>query len=214
MDEGPEGTQTCSPDCHRRGVRQIAASGAHTCAILWEGEVKCWGVNASGQLGLGDRDVRGLDLEEMGANLPAVDLGPGRIAKDIAVGSAHTCAILDDDSLKCWGDNEFGPLGLGDTEDRGDEPGEMGLNLPTVDLGPGRTARTVVTGQNYTCALLDDNSVKCWGRSWYLGLGDFSDHRGDKPNEMGANLEAVALGPAHTLALQYTIPASSSRGAP
>jgi MYXO-CTERM domain-containing protein len=46
----------------------------------------------------------------------------------------HTCAKLDDASLKCWGWNGIGQLGLGDTLDRGDEPGEMGDALPPVDL--------------------------------------------------------------------------------
>ena len=58
-------------------------------------------------------------------------------ARAVAVGSAHTCALLDDDKVKCWGRNDFGQLGLGDTANRGDDPGEMGDNLPAVDLGRG-----------------------------------------------------------------------------
>ena len=58
-----------------------------------------------------------------------------------------TCAILDDDSLKCWGSGYNGILGLGDTEIRGDDANEMGDNLPTVDLGTGRTATSVSVGQ-------------------------------------------------------------------
>ena len=43
-------------------------------------------------------------------------------------------------TLKCWGYNFYGQLGLGDTNDRGDQGGEMGDSLPSVDLGSGRTA--------------------------------------------------------------------------
>ena len=50
-------------------------------------------------------------------------------------GVGYACAILDDKSLKCWGSNYSGQLGLGDTNNRGDAPGEMGDNLPAVDLG-------------------------------------------------------------------------------
>ena len=125
--------------------------------------VKCWGGNYNGQLGLGDTNSRGDESNEMGDNLPAVNLGTGRTAKAIATGELHTCALLDDDSVKCWGGNHRGQLGLGDTNSRGDESNEMGDNLPAVNLGTGRTAKAIATGGYHTCALLDNDSVKCWG---------------------------------------------------
>lgn len=77
-------------------------------------------------------------------------------------------------------------LGLGDTSPRGDGPNEMGDNLPAVSLGAGKTAVAIAAGSDYTCALLNDGSVKCWGANAWgeLGLGDTSK-RGDGPNEMG-----------------------------
>ena len=59
----------------------------------------------------------------------------GRTAKSLALGDRHTCVVLDNDSVKCWGLNDGGILGLGDTVLRGDQPGEMGDSLPAVDLG-------------------------------------------------------------------------------
>ena len=53
----------------------------------------------------------------------------------ICSSGGYTCALLDDKSLKCWGGNYNGQLGLGDTNNRGDASGEMGDNLPVVDLG-------------------------------------------------------------------------------
>jgi alpha-tubulin suppressor-like RCC1 family protein len=70
----------------------------------------------------------------MGATLPPVDLGLGRTALQLTAGSAHTCARLDDGTVKCWGRNVEGQLGLGDNQDRGDGPGEMGAALPAVQL--------------------------------------------------------------------------------
>jgi alpha-tubulin suppressor-like RCC1 family protein len=77
---------------------------------------------------------RGDAAGEMGDNLLAVGLGNGRTATSIRAGALHTCALLDDSSLKCWGRNDSGQLGLGDTNHRGDVAGEMGDNLPVVDV--------------------------------------------------------------------------------
>ena len=177
----------------------VSTSGSHTCAVLADGRVKCWGHGGGGTLGLGDTEHRGDEPGEMGDALPAVDLGAGRTATSVVAGSGQTCAILDTGQLKCWGLNFDGNLGLGDTEHRGDEPGEMGDALSTVDLGSGRTALDVAIGAWHTCALLDNGQVKCWGSPLYgtLGLGD-DETRGDEPGEMGDALPAVDLGPGRT----------------
>ena len=187
-----------------RTAREITTGNDHTCARLDAGTLPCWGYNGDGQLGLGDNRHRGGNPFEMGSNLPAVDLGPGRTALQITAGSFHTCARLDNFSVKCWGQNNFGQLGLGDTMNRGDHSGEMGSNLSAVDLGPGRTALQITAGSFHTCARLDDGTAKCWGRNQLgqLGLGD-TTNRGDKAGQMGKNLPAVDLGPDRT-ALQVT----------
>ena len=60
--------------------------------------------------------------------------------------------------------------------------------------GSGTTATANPAGYQVTCAVLNDNSVKCWGHNLLgeLGIGD-AVHRGDGPNEMGDNLPAVPL---------------------
>ncbi len=178
-----------------RTATALATGQSHTCAILDSGAVKCWGYNAYGQLGYGDTSDRGDGASEMGSNLPTVDLGNGRTATAIAAGYHHTCAVLDDGTVKCWGRNNFGQLGYGDTQDRGDGASEMGNNLPTVALGAGRTAKRITAGFYHTCAILDDGSAKCWGQNNYgqLGQGD-TNNRGDAAGEMGDNLPAIALG--------------------
>lgn len=178
-----------------RSAVQVAAGFYHACALLDNAEVKCWGRNDFGELGLGDTDDRGDGSGEMGNALPPVDLGSLGTPIQLAAGSSHTCALLDNGQVKCWGLNEYGQLGLGDDEHRGDEPNEMGSFLPTVDLGTGRSAVQLVAGHYHTCALLDNEQIKCWGRNFYgqLGLGD-TDDRGDAANEMGNNLPQVAVG--------------------
>ncbi|MBI4668472.1 MAG: hypothetical protein HY747_04695, partial [Elusimicrobia bacterium] len=127
-------------------VSTITAGGYHTCALLDDNTVKCWGGNQYGSLGLGDTSARGVGPNEMSDNLPVVSLGSGRTAKAIAIGLYQTCALLDDNTVKCWGYNWDGELGLGDTYTRGDDAGEVGDNLPAVSLGSGRTAKAVIAG--------------------------------------------------------------------
>jgi len=141
-------------------VVEVAAGSYHTCARLEDGAtraVKCWGWNDYGQLGLGDVNDQGDQGGEMGSSLRAVQLGTGRSAMALALGSSHSCALLDDASVKCWGDNYRGQLGLGDTLDRGNEGGEMDDSLPAVDLG-GAVVQ-IVAGYYHTCALLDDGQL-------------------------------------------------------
>ena len=114
---------------------QVALGADFSCALFPGGRVKCWGQNLSGQLGLGDTLDRGDQPGEMGDNLPFVELGTGATVTSLAVGFEHSCALLQDGRVKCWGVNLNGCLGLGDKAIRGDEPGEMGDKLPAVDLG-------------------------------------------------------------------------------
>ncbi len=173
-----------------RTVQQVASGGHFTCAILDDGSVKCWGKNDQGDLGLGDTENRGDQANEMGDSLPTVSLGTGRTAKTIAGGDQHACAILDDGSLKCWGYNADGELGLGDTNNRGDQANEMGDNLPAVSLGTGRSAVALALGAVDTCVLLDDASVKCWGYNYGAG---------GAPSTMGDNLAPLSLGTGLTV---------------
>lgn len=182
-----------------RTATQIAAANTflsgHSCVILDNGQLKCWGQNNNGQLGLGDTENRGDQVGEMGVNLPAVDLGTGLTASKVALGAGHSCALLNTGQVKCWGLNDLGQLGLGDNLARGDQPGEMGDNLPAVNLGAGRTAVDIAAGGSHSCAVLDTGRIKCWGNnSWgQLGLGDMNS-RGDQAGEMGDALPAVDLG--------------------
>jgi alpha-tubulin suppressor-like RCC1 family protein len=163
----------------------IASGWAHNCVVLDDGSVKCWGRNDYGQLGLGAPGTRGDDAGEMGAALSTVDLGTNRTALAVAAGEGHSCALLDDHSVKCWGRNDFGQLGLNDTMSRGLDTSELGDSLDPVFLGTGRTAVAIAADSDHTCALLDDDTLRCWGlnSSGQLGYGDV-DSRGDDMDEM------------------------------
>jgi alpha-tubulin suppressor-like RCC1 family protein len=174
---------------------QVASGESHTCALVEGGKVKCWGLNNAGQLGLGDTQSRGNQPGQMGQSLPAVDLGTGLTATAIAVGGNHTCALLSNATVKCWGYNANGQLGQGDTMNRGDMPGQMGNNLIAINLGTNAVPQAVVAGGNHTCALLAGGKVKCWGFNniGQLALAD-KVNRGDAPNQMGDALPFARLG--------------------
>ncbi|MFM7900094.1 MAG: hypothetical protein ACKO97_14165, partial [Actinomycetota bacterium] len=136
----------------------------------------------------------------MGDALGAVALGTGRTANSISSGTSHTCALLDNNTVKCWGNGASGRLGSGATTSLGDAAGEMGDNLVAVDLGTGRTAKAISVGDAHSCAVLDNNTVKCWGSgsSGRLGYGATAS-LGDEANEMGDALSVVALGTGRTV---------------
>jgi E3 ubiquitin-protein ligase HERC3 len=182
-----------------RSVRAAASGQSHSCVILDDGRLKCFGANNNGQLGQGDMSNRGDGPGEMGDSLAAVSLGTGRNATAVACGWYHSCVILDDGQLKCFGYNNYGQLGQGDTINRGDGPGEMGDSLAAVSLGTGRNATAVACGGYHSCVILDDGRLKCFGYNSYgqLGQGDTSN-RGDGPGEMGDSLAAVSLGTGRT----------------
>ena len=183
-------------------VGAIEAGDTHTCAIVLDGlGVKCWGNNHYGQLGYGDLLSRGGggSAGDMGDSLPLVSLGTGRSAVALALGHDHTCALLDNGLLKCWGRNDHGQLGLEDTTHRGGSPGDMGDHLPFLNLtNAGTRAVAVAAGYYHTCAVMDvsGGQLKCWGynANRQLGQGTTTDVFGKVAGHMGDALPYVLLG--------------------
>ena len=213
VDLGTCGSSACT-------AKQVVAGSYHTCVILNDDTVKCWGDAIYGQPGYGDK------TEHRSPPSATVDLGTGKTAKQVGAGYYHTCAILNDDTVKCWGWNLYGQLGYGNNGDSPYDPVvyaygdagagqatcddgyEMGDCLQAVDLGTcgstACTAKQVTSGHYHNCVLLNDDTVKCWGRSRYgeLGYGD-QKNRGDtgagkatcdEGYEMGDCLPTVDLG--------------------
>lgn len=176
----------CSATC-RAEPFELALGDNFTCARSWTGAVKCWGDNSAGQLGLGLDATLAASRGGTPSTVPskpskpsklsAIELGAGQKAVAISAGGRTACALLETGSLKCWGDNRSGQLGTGDTDNRGDGPGEMGDALQAVQLGSGLKAIAVSVGGDHSCALLADGGVKCWGlaRKGQLGQGDLTD---------------------------------------
>ena len=188
----------------------IYAGGGFTCLLGADGGLRCWGDNTHGQQG---RDSTSIITYPSGTAIP---LGSTPIA-DVALGGQHVenngkqfvCALFTDGTIKCWGNNEAGQLGIGDIVSPknkiGDAAGEM-ATLQAVNLGSGVSASAIAAGYNYVCAIasggtrnLPAGSVLCWGDNGMsqLGIGDITGSKsiiGDSPSEMGDALAAVNLG--------------------
>ncbi len=148
----------------------ITAGSSHTCAILEDGSVRCWGFGFSGQLGYGNTANAGDTAATTPDKLGPVNLG-AHTATAITAGSVHTCAILEDATVRCWGNGADGRLGYANTRSLGNTPATTPDKLGPVDLGTGRTAAAISAGDNPTCARLDTNAVRCWGKGANGALG-------------------------------------------
>ena len=138
------------------GVTSIVSGASHVCALLSDQTVKCWGYNYSGELGDGTTTDK---------NVPTLVSGLSGVTSIVA-GDYHTCAILSGGTVKCWGYNTYGQLGDGTTTD---------VHVPPSSSISGLSGVTsLAAGSSHTCALLSDQTVKCWG---WAGLGELG--RGD-----------------------------------
>ena len=117
-----------------------------------------------------------LEMMETPDSVGYVNLGTGRTAKQISCGGQHTCVILDNDEVKCWGLGLYGRLGYGNTNHIGDD--ETPDSVGYVNLGTGRTAKQINCGGFHMCAILDNNEVKCWGlwRLWTIRLREYKQY--------------------------------------
>jgi alpha-tubulin suppressor-like RCC1 family protein/subtilisin family serine protease len=192
------GTTCLLPPTH---TAQIDSRADHTCALLDNGGVRCWGRNTYGQLGLGHTRTIGDDEEADAAGY--VDIGG--TALEVTTGVAHSCALLSDGNVRCWGRNAYGQLGLGHTEDIGDD--ELPIHEPVIDLGG--TAAHIAAGGEHTCALLTDGTVRCWGLgiNGQLGYGSVEVLGDDEPPSiagpvpLGGPVQQLIAGRDHSCAL-------------
>lgn len=154
-DEVPCGDQyTCIPSPHKvaslADVVQIDTRTKHTCALMQNGTIRCWGENYAGQLGIPGTEIAWVPAAEV-----VPPLSPWTLVR---TGDAHTCAIDLNENLYCWGSNAQGQLGIGS-----DTPSSSSVPLPVAEL---YGVKDVVLGGQTSCALVGDAlELYCWGAS-------------------------------------------------
>lgn len=133
---------------------EVANGYYHTCVRYNEGSVKCWGENSKGGAGVGSTAVIGDTGSALGGWNSFVNLG-GVAATKIVSGFYHSCALLSNSVIKCWGDNTYGQIGDASTTQR--------TSPVTVTAPGGKTATNIWAFGYNTCALYSDNTASCWG---------------------------------------------------
>ncbi|HEX7916692.1 Ig-like domain repeat protein, partial [Rudaea sp.] len=133
-----------------------AGYGAETCALLGSGTAQCWGANYYGQLGNGGTTTNLAPTAVKGLNDVAA----------VSAGGAHACALLNDSTVDCWGFNLYGQTGSPPS----DFPRNHQTLFPTNVSGLSGVT-SIVAGGAHSCAVLADQSVKCWGLNHQGQLG-------------------------------------------
>jgi alpha-tubulin suppressor-like RCC1 family protein len=136
-------------------LAQIAAADDHTCALLLNQTVKCWGLNSKGQLGDGTTSNSSTPVKVAGLTG----------AVQIALGDGYTCALLASGDVQCWGLNAFGELGNGGTTDS---------KSPVQVSGLTSGVQAISGGDASVCAVLQSAQVDCWGDNTSGELGNGS----------------------------------------
>lgn len=122
-------------------VIDISVGALFSCALNNLGDVYCWGRNLNGELGNGTT---------VNTHIPTkVTVLAGK-AKSISSGNLHTCALLEEGQVQCWGDNT--------------------LNKTNTASLNGRKAISVTASANISCAVLENKDLHCWGATEALGL--------------------------------------------
>src|SRR5262249_25213169 len=147
----------------------VTAGGFHTCTLPGDGTVQCWGQNTFGQLGVGTGDPGFLTRDRFQGtfNPSPVTVNGITTATAVSAGGWHTCALLQDGTVRCWGDNTWGQLGDGaavpPSPGPGLEPPRRRFLVPVTVTGI-TTAVAIEAGVFHTCAILRDGTSQCGGR--------------------------------------------------
>ncbi len=172
------------------GVAGLGAGHYFSCGLMSNGELRCWGSNYYGQLGVGIQVSRQLT--------PTTVTGLGGTALSIAIGRDHACAVLDNGQARCWGNNDHGQLGNGS------------LSAPRQRLEPvhvsglGTSVEEIAAGADHTCARSASGDVRCWGSNSHGQLGNGQTSRHFVPIQVAdlpASVQALAAGGRHSCAL-------------
>jgi alpha-tubulin suppressor-like RCC1 family protein len=177
---------TPAPVIGNKTFVDLALGDFHSCALQANGEAFCWGVNSQGQ------SANGITGDET-TSLPLVVLG-GFIFSSLTAGGSHTCGIQTSGVPVCWGNNQGGQLGVGNTVARA-EPTPIVGQLAFIQLSASTFA--------HTCGILGNGDAYCWGFGELGRLGDGTAAQRNSPALVvgGIAFTSITAGGGHSCGL-------------
>ncbi len=164
----------------------ISAGGTHACAVLNNGKVACWGSNSEGQLGDGTYTQHTSAI--VVPNLAEVTT--------VSSGGGFTCALTKTGAVKCWGENTANQIADGTKTVRKTPVDINGLETGVV---------AITTGSEHACVLLENGSVKCWGKNLYGRTGtELTTRLVPEPTDVAgltSGVKMISAGYEHTCAI-------------
>lgn len=137
------------------GVATVSNGTRGACLVTMNGAAKCWGHNGWGDIGNSTNNASAVPVAVTG-----LQTGVAKITN----GEGHACAQMTTGAVKCWGRNDRGQLGIGNTQN---------MNVPTDVVGLTSHVSSLSAGNVYqTCAVVKNSGVKCWGWNNWGQLGD------------------------------------------
>jgi alpha-tubulin suppressor-like RCC1 family protein len=181
---------------HLTGVKAIALGSSHSCALMSDTGVKCWGAGGNGQLGNNTKSNSQTPVDvKINADLTLTG------AKSIHIGANHSCAVMNDGTMRCWGANSYGQIGDGGKTDQPVAVQVMNGASPLSGVA------AAAAGGGHTCAMAGAG-VKCWGENSYGQLGNGGKGQSTVPVDVlntdlspFSGATAISLGSNHSCAL-------------
>ncbi len=177
-------------------IKHIAAGYRHTCSLLSSGKVRCWGDGEQGRLGYGNTVYIG-DNETPAS---AGDVNVGGDVVQLTAGGYHTCALLSNGKVRCWGWGQYGEDGNGFIVGDNETPASVGY------VSIGGDVKQLAADEHNTCALLSNGKVRCWGYNFYGQLGYVNTSNVSNPSSagdvnIGGDVKQITVGSYHACAL-------------
>jgi alpha-tubulin suppressor-like RCC1 family protein len=171
------------------GATSLALGGAHACVVLGDGTVDGWGANDTWQLGDGT-------TADQNHPVPVPGIAD---ARSVVAGGRHTCVLLADTTVRCWGAGDEGQLGNGTTSAQA-----TAVTVGNADgTAPLAGVTALAAGDAFTCALMQDTTLLCWGANADCQLGlPAATARALHPVSVPVrDVESVVAGGQHACAL-------------